>query len=262
MRKTIHLVIFTLVLIITILFSGCGMAGSGEVLTQEKDFTNFTNIDIGSAFDFEIIRADTYSVVIKVDESLSDYVEVTQSGQILKIYLSPHHIFTDFTFGRKTLRAEIAMPTISGVQISGASQGTITGFKSAGDFKLVISGASSLEMLDIGAGGINFEVSGATRVNGDVTASNAEFEVSGASHVKLSGSAADIILRVSGAGKVDLADFPLNNADVELSGASEATVNVKDGLDIVASGASRLYFLGNPTIGNINVSGASTVKHK
>jgi hypothetical protein len=262
MRKIGRLVIFTLVLVLIFIFSGCGISASGEVLTQEKDFTNFTYIDIGSAFDFEIIRADTYSVVIKVDESLSDYIEVTQSEQTLKIYLSPHHIFTDFTFGRKTLKAEIAMPTISGAQISGASKGTISGFKSAGDFKLVVSGASSLEMLDIGTGGINFEVSGASRVNGDVTASNADFEVSGASRVELSGSADDIILSVSGASKADLADFLLNNADVELSGASEATVNVKDGLDIVASGASRLYFLGNPTIGNISVSGASTVKHK
>jgi hypothetical protein len=39
-------------------------------------------------------------------------------------------------------------------------------------------------------------------------------------------------------------------------------VNVKEQLDIVVSGASRLYFLGNPTMGNVEVTGASTVKHK
>jgi len=43
---------------------------------------------------------------------------------------------------------------------------------------------------------------------------------------------------------------------------SEATINVKGRLDSVLSGASRLYFHGNPTMGNTEVSGASTIKHK
>ena len=63
-------------------------------------------------------------------------------------------------------------------------------------------------------------------------------------------------------GEIDLVDFPADYADAKLSGASEATINVKRKLDSVLSGASRLYFQGNPTIGDISISGASTIKHK
>jgi hypothetical protein len=262
MRKIIRLVMLSVILIVAIPFHGCGITSSGEVLTVKKDFANFTDIDVSSSFDFEVTRADTYSVVIEVDESLADYVEVSQLGQTLKIFLKPHHIFTDFTLGVKTLKAEITVPALYGLQISGASKGTITGFKGLGNFEAVVSGASSLEMIDLEANSINLEVSGASKVKGNATAGNARFDVSGASHVELSGSTTAITLWVSGASKADLTDFLLNNADVELSGASEATVNVKEQLDIVVSGASRLYFLGNPTMGNVEVTGASTVKHK
>ena len=262
MRKAITPVMLTAVLIAAVLFSGCTTTAPGDVITEEKDFADFTHVDVGSAFEVEITRSDTFSVIISADESLFDLVEVSKVGETLKIYLNPRHIFTDFTLGAKTLRAEITMPALYGLELSGASKGTVNGFKSPEDFSLVVSGASSLETVDIAVGDAEFQVSGASRVSGNMTANNAEFEVSGASSIELSGSADDIILEISGASRVDLADFSLNNADVKLSGASEATVNVKGKLDCALSGASRLYFYGNPTMGDTNVSGASTIKHK
>ena len=262
MRKAITPVVLTAVLIAAALFSGCTLTASGDIITEEKDFTDFTYVDVGSAFEVEITQSDSFSIIISADESLFDYVEVSKAGGTLKIYLKPHHIFTDFTLGAKTLKAEITMPALYGLQLSGASKGTITGFKSSQDFSLVVSGASSLETADIEVDDAEFEVSGASRVSGNMTADDTEFVVSGASSVELSGSADEIMVEVSGASRVDLADFPIKDADVKLSGASEATVNVKGRLDTVLSGASRLYFYGNPTMGNISVTGASTIKHK
>ena len=244
------------------LLPGCGITGAGNIVTEEKDFADFTQVDVGSAFEVEITQSDSFSIIISADESLFDLVEVSKVGETLKIYLNPRHIFTDFTLGAKTLKAEITMPALYGLQLSGATKGTISGFKSSEDFSLVVSGASSLETSDIEIGDGEFEVSGASKVTGSANASDIRFEVSGASEVELKGSANNIILNASGASKVKLADFPLNNANAKLSGASEATVNVKGRLDIALSGASRLYFYGNPTMGDTNVSGASTIKHK
>ncbi len=267
MRKTIIPIILVAVLTAASIFSGCEVIGPGsevseDVVTEEKDFADFTHVDVEGAFEVEITQADSFSIIISADESLFDYIELSKVGGTLKIYLKPRHIFTDFTLGAKTLRVEITMPALHGLELSGATKGTITGFKSSEDFSLVVSGASSLETFDVEVGDAEFEVSGASRVSGNMTADDAEFEVSGASSIELSGSADNIILEVSGASRVDLADFALNDADVDLSGASEATLNVKGRLDTALSGASRLYFYGNPTMGNISVSGASTIKHK
>ena len=262
MRKAVIPVVLTAVLIAATLFSGCEETAPEDVITEERYFYDFTYLDVGSAFEVEITRSDAYSIIISADESLFDFIEVSKVGGTLKVYLNPRHIFTDFTIGEKILKAEITMPALHGLQLSGACRGTITGFKSSHDFTLIVSGLSSLETVDFKVGDAEAEVSGASRVSGNMTAYDTIFEVSGASSLELGGSADKIILEVSGASRADLADFPLNNADIGLSGASEATVYVKGKLDIMASGASRLYFYGNPTLGVPDVSGASTIKHK
>ncbi len=268
MRKAITPVLLAAALIVVTSFSGCSKAEleniftEEEIITEEKDFTDFTYLDVSSAFDVEITRSDTFSVIISAEESLFELIDVSRAGNTLKIYLNPRHIFTDFTLGAKTLKVEITMPTLYGLEISGASHGTLSGFKSSDDFSLVVSGASSLETVDIRVGNAGFEVSGASRVSGNLTADDADFKVSGASSIDLSGSADDIVLHVSGASRVDLADFPVDDTEVILSGASEITVNTKGRLDSVLSGASRLYFYGNPIMGEADVSGASTIKHK
>lgn len=262
MSKAITPVVLTAVLIAAVLFSGCAATSPEDIITEEKDFAGFTRLDIGSAFNVKITRSDSFSVIISADKSLFDLIDVFLVRDTLKIDLNPRHIFTDFTLGAKTLKAEITMPVLYGLDLSGASTGTVNGFKSAEDFSLVVSGASSLETVNLTVGDAKFEVSGASRVSGNMTADDAEFKVSGASSIELSGSANDIILVVSGASQVDLSDFPLDDAAVELSGASEITINSKGRLDTALSGASRLYFYGNPTMGNINVSGASTIKHR
>ena len=265
MRKAIVAAALAVVLVMS---AGCEGDGpirigvSEEVITEKKEFTGFTSVDAGSAFEVEITRSDSFSVVISAEESLFDYVEVTKTGNELKIYLNPRHIFTDFTIGAKTLKAEITMPAIDELRLSGASRGTITGFRSTSDFDADVSGASKLEIVDCQVGNADIEVSGASKISGNVTAADIEFEVSGASTAELSGTADDMALDVSGASKANMADFLVRDADVEVSGASEATVNVKGKLDIELSGASRLYFYGNPNIGRQDVSGASTIKHK
>lgn len=261
MRKALITLTLAVVLIITLL-SACTVTSPGDELTEVKDFADFRNLEIGSAFEAEITQSETYSVIITADESLIDLVEVTKTGDTLKIYLNPRHIFTDFTIGAKTLRAVITMPALDSLELSGATKGTVSGFSSTGDFDLVVSGASALDELDIMVGNAEFEVSGASKVSGNISANDLEFEVSGASSIELSGTVDDITLEVSGASRVDMTDIPVNDADVSLSGASEATINVGGKLDIKLSGASRLYFYGNPTMGDTEVSGASTIKHK
>ena len=99
-------------------------------------------------------------------------------------------------------------------------------------------------------------------LRGDIEAGDARFDVSGASQVTLSGSAGDVTIGASGASQLDLSAFSVDDADVEASGASKVTVNASGKLDADASGASHVYYLGSPTLGRVETSGASSVNRK
>ena len=262
MNKAFVLAMLAAAVIAAVLLPGCAAAGAGKLITEDKDFSDFNTVDVEGAFQVEIIRSDSFSVTISADEGVFDYIAVDKEGDTLRIYLNPRHTFTDFTLRPRNLKAKITMPALRGLRLAGASRGAMTGFQSSEDLRVEVSGASLLNLDDIEAGEVEFEVSGASKASGDMEADNVEFDVSGASEVKLKGSAGDTSVEASGASKVNLGDLPLDNAEVDLSGASEATINVRGKLDCELTAASRLYFHGNPNMGEVSVSGASTIKHK
>ena len=85
-------------------------------------------------------------------------------------------------------------------------------------------------------------------------------DVSGASRVSLIGDGDDLRANVSGASNVDLAGFLVWDADLEASGASQMDVYVAGRLDAEASGASRIYYAGDRTLGRIETSGAGVIR--
>jgi hypothetical protein len=242
MKKAIIIIaiVVAVVVICTSLILGGwlgGLFGSRNLETEEYAFTNFTKVEISTAFEFEIKQSSSYSINVTANDNVIDYVQVSQDGQTLKI-----RVGTVPRLGFVTLRASVTMPQLRGLTVSGASRGTVYDF-------------SSTE-------GVNITVSGASRVTGDITAGNVEFDISGASTIQLEGSANDMVAVVSGASRFNLGGFTVNNADVNISGASSGTVNLNGRLDADLSGASTLLYIGEPIMGTINISGASTLRKK
>ena len=226
------IVAVTLVLISLILLPA---VGCGPMRTQTYDHANFNGVEVGHAFRVEIEHADSYSISITAPENLFSVIQVSQIGETLKIGLtSPVPV--------RGAKAEITMPDLRALNLSGATKGTITGFSSSSDLDLELSGASNLE--------------------GDIQAGDAVIRLSGASKAVLEGSAKDIDINVSGASRVDLSRFPVNDVQIQLSGASNSTVNLNGRLDADLSGASKLSYIGEPTMGNINTSGGSTLNKR
>lgn len=229
-----------------------------KTITREEDFTDFTIVDVGSAFHVEITQSNSFSIKIIANENVMDHIEVTKTDETLTIGIEQ-----GFQILAVTLRADITMPELHELRFSGATQGTATGFSSTHNLSLTLSGASSLNP-DISAGYLDITVSGASRLDGDLTASeDAELIIEGASTVDLTGGAEDLqVGYCSGGSVLELTNFPVNDADVNVSGASTATVRLDGRLDADVSGASHLYYIGNPTMGDIVTSGDSTVSEK
>jgi hypothetical protein len=164
-------------------------------------------------------------------------------------------------YTRPSLRAEITMPELHKLRLGGAATCVVSGFNSHDGFDLNVAGNSALD-IDIESGETKVEISGASRLRGNMKLADAEFTLSGASRAELSGSANSVVLNAWGASRLDLADFMLNDTGVNLKGASEATIEVSGRLDLDLSGGSRLYYSGNPTMGKINVSGTSTLSQR
>jgi hypothetical protein len=257
MKKTLFILAISLAAIL--LMAGCSsfgfIRGSGNVVTKEFGFQDFTRIEVANAFHFEITRADSFSVVVSTDDNLVSRLDLSQTGKNLTIKLKPA------SYSNAQTKAVITLPALEGLEISGATQGTVSGFQSASDFDLIASGASRLEM-DMESGKTTIQVSGASQVTGQIKAQDMEIEASGASRCELSGTAGKTRYEISGASQAITGSLLLQSADVEVSGASKAVISTNGTLDIDVTGASRLEYYGSPVLGKVNVNGASTLTKK
>ena len=215
------------------------VVGSGKLVTEEKGFTDFTIVEVGWGFEVEIDQADSHSINITADDNMFDYIEVSSPGNRLTIGLR-----WGYTYRNATLRAEIAMPDLYGLEFSGGTQGVLDDF------------SSQLEIL--------VELSGGSSLTGDFTTSeDAEFTLSGGSRViELDGGANDLRISGSGGSQLDLSDFSVHDVSVNLSGGSSATIDLDGRLDGDLSGGSHLKYEGNPTTVDVSTSGGSTVGPK
>ena len=227
------------IIVLTGLSAGCGLnevivSGSGDVVTQEEDFSGFDEVSASHNFEVNIEQGDGYEVVIRIDDNLLDDLEVVKRGDRLEIGFMRNMVTRN-----ATMEADITMPRLRGVDLSGASDAHITGFDSNDEFKTGLSGASSL--------------------SGDIISGDVNIDLSGASEVTLSGSGGNLVLDLSGSSDVDLAEFSVEDADLKLSGSSEVILNVNGTLDVTASGSSDVEYLGEPSLGSIQTSGSSSV---
>jgi hypothetical protein len=231
--------------------------GSGEVVTQEMALTDFERVEVHSAFQVEIRQGETFRVVIEVDEVVIPHLRVEQRGHTLQIGLEPGVNF----LGNVVLRGEVTLPMLTGLSASGASAVDVSGFRSDQNLELNASGASSLRG-EIDAGNSRIDASGASEITLRSSLQDVSLAASGASRITLSGAGQEVTIQASGGSEVDLAEFPVTDADVHAAGASDVTVQPGGRLNVEASGGSHVYYLGEPSMGNIQSSGGSSVSRR
>jgi len=250
-----RIIVAALLCLTTIMYAG----GKQELVghnTYEYNIEGFTGIHGSAAFEIEVQQSDKFSVRIIAEKSQIDKLIIEKRGNNLFLGMKP---FSGFI--RKSPRAIITMPELRKVDLSGSSGMLAAGFSSNRDFNCDLSGASSLD-IDIIAGDIIFDLSGSSDVTAVLEGSKIEIELSGSSDIKLTGKGSALSADAGGASSGDLEDFRVSSADIELSGSSDFHVNLNGTLSIDASGASTLYYTGNVTLGNIELSGASSIKEE
>jgi hypothetical protein len=231
---------------------------------DNKNFnlSGFKRVYIKFAMEAEIVQADSYSLSISGSDTLIDNIDVYLEGDKLIMGYNLN-LISLFAAPFTRARARITLPELRELKIVGAARCTLRGFNSQDEFSLQVAGASRLEIEEMTAGNVKWDLSGASHISGRIAAQgNLEMKVAGASRVKITGSAQNLDLDASGASHFELDSFPVHNAKVRLVGASRGNVNLDGRLDVVLEGASNLEYLGQASIGDVRVTGASSIKKR
>lgn len=227
---------------LTAFLAGCMffpvVEGSGILTRSAYPMAGFSKIAADQACRVQVVPDTVFSVTVTCDDNLLPYLEVRNNGfDSVQIGLRQ-----GYNYHRVTFSADVHMPVLTGLDLSGASEARVdSGFSSSLPISLKASGASLIDITGLACGAMTADMSGASSLSATGTAVYETVIASGASSINLLGCAA-------------------GGAHVSLSGASSCRVDVGTGLiTISASGASTLYYRGSPAFAVLDLSGASRV---
>lgn len=222
--------------VLTLVFAAALTASPSQARAQPRDFdfTGFSRIVVRSGMIVEISQSETYSVEADgLPEDLERLV-VEQSGDSLQFPLDRR---MRRSAGRINLT--IRMPELSALSLSGGATGWLRMSTAPAGFEANLSGGSRLE--------------------GELRAGATRLTLSGGSRVLLDGGGDSLWIRGSGGSRFDLHAFTCSELEARLSGGSRSTVRTDGVIDANLSGGSNVTYYGNPSLGRIRTSGGGRV---
>jgi len=205
------------------------------VAAQEFTVTPFTGVDATGMFTIHLSQGENHEVTIEADQSIRPNVSVEVVGDMLVLR------YMGSARNNTPIEARITAPYFMKLQ-----GGDLVSFSSEQPLR------SPLLYLD----GRN-----ASRFDLQVETEKLTTNLSGASRASLQGSATVHSAILSGSARVDALNLETVSTEVDISGASNASVFAATLISGTASGASQLSIRGNPVLQNIELSGMASVEN-
>lgn len=281
MRRLIQL--FLVLIGLCAMMASCTeIVGNGEVITQEANAAGFTKIRISVPAEVWYTVSDNFALEIRGESNIVQDIEYEIEQEELHIKFAD-----DINFQYKPtvpLVINVSAPQLNKILLSKASKFSTKDRIIAGGFSIRASGASFVNIPNIGASKLSIHLSGASEAHlGQLSGSTADIRTTGSSqlivdHLEM----ASLNVRSSGASNIEIKKGNVNKQVVNLSGSSDyiaphlitktttidcsgastADIHVEQALDAELSGSSTLNYSGKPMTSSILGSKSAKVKNK
>lgn len=201
---------------------------------------NFSSVSVSSGIDLYLEPSSkTEAILVTEKKNLND-VEIFLKGDKLIIKMKPAFM----RINTSSIKVYLSYKQLKAIEASGGSD-------------VYTNNGSTLT-----ANTLSLDASGGSDYKLKLNSEKLECSLSGGSDADLTGTATYASYDISGGSDVKAKDLNSKVCKIDASGGSDAIVNVSEDLEANASGASDIYYYGNPKKKNISSSGASSIKSK
>ena len=197
-----------------ILLASCSddtITGSGKLVTETRDVSEFTSISSEGVFEINITESETQSVEVTADDNIIHNVKTTVSGKELSLYLKGD------SYERITLQSNLEVVGLNGISNSGVGNINATGVKNEGEFRVYNSGTADIKIIGESTD-LNIMNEGTGDFNGfDFEVSSCEIENVGTGDIEVNCSES-LDVTITGSGDVYYKGHPTINVEISGSG--------------------------------------------
>lgn len=236
MKKLFQLVSIFLLLIS---LSGCfGIylctEGSGRLARQVYEVPSFRKVSVNLASDIFIIQDSLQKVEIETDDNLFNFLFVEVNNEDLSI-------LSEKGLCPRRLNIFITTPNLNEIEINGSSDIIAQSPIFTDYLNIEINGAGDIIFDSLKVGSLNVVING----SGDI---------------RVGGITDSFSVQINGSGDVHALNLISKSVQIETNGSGDVYVHSLENLDVGIHGSGDVYYLGNPSHSNIEISGSGSAK--
>ncbi len=229
-----------LILTSLLILSACDFEytkGSGNIISETRSVSTFTEISVGGSFDVEIRTGPATEVRVEADDNVIKYIETTVSGNTLKIRTENNHGFSN-----THMKVYITVPTLTAIKASASADVIVDGI------------LTSKEK-------IFFKTSSSADIKAEIDAPEVETEASSSSSITLRGKTKTYRATASSSADIKTWDLLSENTSAKASSSATIKLHASVSLDAKASSSADIVYHGAATL-NQSVSSSGSVKKR
>lgn len=246
-----------LLLLLTGLLNSCFVDviefGNGELIEESRTIPEFDAIQVAGSMHVYFEYAENPEVLVSCESNLMQYIETAVSDTEL-IIRTPFNVSVRPT---KTIEVYVKGPYVDELRLSGSGMIYSSDVIEAHTLELKVSGSGEMDVAFEGEE-LFTKISGSGDLYVNAYCSYSSGSISGSGRLTLEGAATDAEYQISGSGKILGYDFPVETADLKISGSGDAFVHVHEYLYADISGSGSIHYLGDALI-QTRISGSGKI---
>jgi Putative auto-transporter adhesin, head GIN domain len=213
------------------------IVGKGKIVTEERTFNNFSEIEVSEGIDLELTQSGPEKVEVEAHENLVDKILITQTAQKLQITMQ-----NDVNIWSGTRKVKI---NIVNLQILNGMEGV---------------NIKALDTLKLAKLTLNLHEG--SEMSSSIICTDLDVNLTEGSDLNISGKSNNLKLVCKEGSEFRDYTFVTNYLNCLAKAGSDVYITVNNKMDIVANEASSVYYKGNGLIQSQVLTGGSVLIKK
>ncbi len=218
--------------------------GSGNIVTQTLDVSNFNSVTLENSGDVYLEQGQTESVTVEADDNILPLLETKVVGKELVLSTKPN---TSINPSQKIVY-RITVKDLSRISLDGSGNFYVSPIQSD-SMEISLQGSGNINVDDLSTGRLSMNLDGSGNISIDkLTATAEEASINGSGDVKLAGEAPTQKISFNGSGNYRAGDLKSQSVDINIPGSADVTVWVTDSLKARIDGSGTVRYYGKPSV--------------
>ncbi len=257
-------------------FAGCNVVGSGVVVTQTRQLAEFDEIEFRIAGDFHVAIGKPTPLQIEGDENILPLIKTeVRDGRLVisaessfktkhdpefRVTVANHkaaeiHGSGEMHVGELDNESfDVVVRGSGDLHVEGKTERLAVSVRGSGDVLGSGLKAGEVSVAINGSGDVKVNVTGAVDSDAMVTvAGSVAVAIHGSGDVRLEGKAERLVVSIDGSGDFQGSSLTVRDATVAIDGSGDAEVSVTDALNVAIHGSGDVLYSGNPKLSKVIV---------